>query len=55
MTITINTGNASFEEPYKEQEIARILRELARKIENGSEPEKLMDINGSKVGTVVYE
>jgi hypothetical protein len=52
--ITINTGNSAFEggEGY---ELARILRGLADKLENGSEPSKLMDINGNSVGTIEYK
>jgi hypothetical protein len=48
-------GNAAFDDGNKEAEIARILRELADKIEAGREPESLMDINGNLVGRVNYE
>lgn len=48
--ITINTDNAAFDENPKE-ETARILRTIAYKIQNGSEPITPRDINGNKVGT----
>lgn len=51
--ISIETVNAAFEEE-PEREIARILRELASKLENGQHPESLRDINGNKVGKVEY-
>ena len=52
LTITIeNLGNAAFEED-KNAEIARILRDLADKIENDNIPVKLRDINGNTVGEV---
>lgn len=55
--ITIKTGNAAFEafEGLEHYEVARILRRLADKLENGSKPERLLDINGNNVGTVEYE
>ncbi len=52
VTITIKTGNAAFEGDNMNYEIARILRNLAEKIENDNMPSKLMDINGNKVGTI---
>jgi hypothetical protein len=52
MTITIKTDNAAFEGENKSYEIARILQELATKIENGNMSPPVMDINGNKVGTV---
>jgi hypothetical protein len=52
--ITINANGAAFEE-NPELEIARILADLADKIRVGRGPEKLLDINGNKVGTVKYE
>lgn len=54
ITITISTGNSAFED-NKEYEVARILRGLADKIEDGREPSKLMDVNGNSAGKVVYE
>lgn len=51
--ISIETVNAAFEEE-PEREVARILRDLASKLENGQRPEFLRDINGNKVGKVEY-
>lgn len=53
--IQFNTGNAAFEEPYDTIEIARILRDIADKIENGRTEGKCIDINGNGVGTWSYE
>ena len=36
-------------------ELARIINKLAIDIADGKEPETLLDINGNKVGKVVYE
>lgn len=55
ITVSINIGNAAFDDGYSHVEMARILRELAYKIEEGSTPESTRDINGNKVGTVSYE
>ena len=47
--ITIQMDNAAFaDEPATE--LARILRELADAVENGSEGKRLLDINGNGVG-----
>lgn len=57
MTITIKTGNAAFE-LRKAAEIARILHELADKLDNAEltphpgAPWLLFDSNGNKVGIV---
>jgi len=51
--IEIKTGNAAFEED-KNYEIARILRELADKLEAGREPESINDYNGNPVCKVKY-
>jgi hypothetical protein len=50
IVITIETVNAAFED--NQNEVSRILRELADKLESGQNPESLRDINGNKVGTV---
>jgi hypothetical protein len=50
ITININNSGSAFDEP--DQEVARILRELANSIEQGVERTKLYDINGNKCGTV---
>lgn len=56
MKVHIRTTNAAFEGD-KTPEIARILRELADKLERKGLPDrgevwKVMDINGNSVGTV---
>lgn len=51
LNIVMNLGNAAFEDDPGE--VARILRDLADKVENGvSEGDEfvLRDINGNKVG-----
>ena len=57
VTITINTTNDAFGDTPNlvQYELARIINELAKNIADGKEPEKLLDINGNKVGKVVYE
>lgn len=52
--ITINTENSAFE-GNEEHEVARILRNIADKIENGQQPRKPMDINGNSVGSIEYK
>lgn len=55
ITITIETGNAAFEDAPA-SEIARILRGLADKLEsNGTPPERLRDANGNTCGIVKVE
>ena len=53
ITIEIETVNDAFSE-YPELEIARILQDLAHKIENGQQPERIRDINGNTIGRVIY-
>ena len=57
MAITINTTNDAFGDlpELANYELARIINKLAIDIADGKEPEKLLDINGNKVGKVVYE
>lgn len=55
ITVSINIGNAAFDNEFSHIEIARILRDLSFRIEEGSTPESTRDINGNKVGTVCYE
>jgi hypothetical protein len=50
ISIEINNSGSAFDEP--DQEVARILRELARSIEQGVQRTTLYDINGNKCGTV---
>lgn len=63
MKVMIETKNAAFSDACgpcddsKGRECARILRELADKLEGGRYPERgevwhLYDVNGNKVGTV---
>lgn len=49
MKVEFKTDNAAFED-YKEGEIARILCQIARKIEAGSTEGKVIDLNGNTVG-----
>jgi hypothetical protein len=51
--ITIDTGNAAFSDGNKGAEVARILRELADRLDDsGAEvlPVTLRDYNGNRVG-----
>ena len=50
--IEINTDNAAFEGDDGRAEVARILRNLADKIEQYHNPEVLMDVNGNRCGTL---
>lgn len=54
ITINIENSGAAFDDAPQE-EIARILRELARSIEQGVERTTLYDINGNKCGTVAMQ
>lgn len=52
VTITIDTTNAAFEDESRPSvEVARILRELSTKFDNGVIPQKIYDANGNAVGT----
>ena len=54
--IEIKTDNAAFDEPDTDTEVARILRELADKIESvGLDDMSLRDFNGNTVGSVIYD
>lgn len=52
-TLRIETGNTAFGENItdNQREIARILRDLADRLEQGEDCGWLMDANGNKVGT----
>lgn len=50
MKIVFSTENAAFED-YREGETARILCEVARKIEGGSTSGKVVDANGNTIGS----
>jgi hypothetical protein len=52
ITIKIKTSNAAFQDGNKRTEVARILRDLASKLESGLSPHKLYDINGNHVGSI---
>ncbi len=57
ITININTTNQIFVE-QGEQELARILRELADGIESGAIDEQgtiIRDLNGNRIGTLTTE
>ena len=47
--IQFSTENAAFSD-NKEYEIARILRGIAQRIENGIDCGKIIDINGNTIG-----
>ena len=62
LKIEIKTGNAAFTDEdgrfdsyYGGEEIYRLLRDVAIKIQNGNEEGSLVDINGNKVGTWVLD
>ena len=57
ITITINTTNDAFGDipELANYELARILNRLAKDLIDNKEPETLLDINGNKVGKVVYK
>lgn len=51
--LTIETDNAAFDDGNRDNEVARILREAADRIENGSQDDfGLYDFNGNKVGNL---
>lgn len=52
--IVIKTTNDAFKN-FPENEVARILNDLANYLERGYEPICLLDINGNKVGKVDYK
>lgn len=61
LTLTIGMDNAAFGDPYREHELARILRWAADKLEGGSldaslvEGLSLRDCNGNRVGELKVE
>ena len=52
LTIEIYSSGAAFDEPRGE--LARILRNLADRIENHNTPETLHDMNGNRCGRVYF-
>ena len=55
ININILTVNDAFEGDYLNYELARILRDLANKVEDNNIPYYLHDINGNRVGIVEVE
>ncbi len=53
--IQFNTGNAAFEDSNDVYEIARILKDIADRIESGRTEGKCVDYNGNVVGEWSYE
>lgn len=56
--LTIRTDNAAFDEEYQAQETARILRDVADKLDAGENFEMfrtLFDINGNDVGRAAFK
>lgn len=49
-TVTIDTDNAAFCDSDKNEELARILEQIADDLRHGRESGPCMDINGNKVG-----
>ena len=52
--IEFTTGNAAFrteDERLDEYEVARILKDIAEKIESGATSGSVIDYNGNKIGT----
>lgn len=52
--ITINCDNAAFDDGPA-TELARILRKLIKRIEDGADYLPIMDVNGNKVGEFQIE
>ena len=48
--LKIETGNAAFEDPYKAEEIGRILHLASIRLRQGETSGKLRDSNGNTVG-----
>ena len=59
LTVEIEMENAAFEDEYAAaSELARILRDLARKAENGAlwkNTTRVYDINGNYIGSATVE
>jgi hypothetical protein len=49
-TLKIKTANAAFD-PYPEMEVARILREVANRLENGTDAGTISEMNGNRCGS----
>lgn len=55
ININILTVNDAFEGDSLNYELARILRDLANKVEDNNIPYYLNDINGNRVGVIEVE
>ena len=55
ININILTVNDAFEGDNLNYELARILRDLANKVEDNNIPYYLNDINGNRVGVIEVE
>jgi hypothetical protein len=51
ITITIKTDNAAFQD-NRHAEVARILRDLANRLDRGFTFDRVQDVNGNAVGSV---
>lgn len=49
-SITFDMGNAAFDDGNAPAECARILRDIAAKVERGQEDGTVRDVNGNNVG-----
>lgn len=54
-SLEIDSSNAAFEDNSGFDEVARILRDAARHVENGNVRQCLRDSNGNKVGEFYME
>ena len=55
VVIKFDTSNASFGEGNLENEIVRILGEIAEQVQEGNKCRSIRDINGNRIGTFVIE
>ena len=51
MKIQFSTDNAAFDDDNMRDAIARILRDIARKVEHGTSNGTVRDVNGNSIGT----
>lgn len=54
-TVIIETGNAAFDDGNRGNEVARILRAAADKVERGLDSIALRDYNGNVVGRLTVK
>lgn len=55
ITIKIETNNAAFQDGYFEEEVVRVIKEAAEKVNLGEGCHPLRDINGNRVGYIEIE